>query len=684
MDGGTGGRPAGPCPSGPSPSDPPLTRANGEQEKESVPSRIHHALIGAKRNIADPSLFHKIALIPLLAWIGLGADGLSSSSYGPPEAFGAIGSHLYLAIFLALATALTVFIISYAYSRIIEHFPSGGGGYIVATHTIGEQAGVVSGSALLVDYMLTITVSIAACAEAIFSFVPPGFHRFKLIFAVFLILLLIILNLRGVKESVLVLAPIFLVFIATHALLLGYGIFSHTSGFGAVSSGITSNLAVDLSTIGLIGVLAIFFRAYSLGAGTYTGIEAVANGLQIMREPKVQTGKRTMAYMATSLAVVAGGLFLCYLLWNVIPVSGKTLNAVLADLVFSGWAFGGLLAFLTILSEGALLLVAAQTGFIDGPRVMANMAIDSWFPRRFSSLSERLTMQDGILLMGSAALVLLVYAGGSVAVLVVMYAINVFITFSLSEFGMSRFFFTRRHEDPLWSRHIAIHLTGLILCLTILSITVFEKFTQGGWLTLLLTTTVIAICFAIKRHYREVSEGIHKLDYHLNNVPAASSVNTEPVDPKKMTAVQLVTGFNGFGLHTFYSVIRSFPNLYENFIFVSVAVVDSGSFKGAGEVNSLEESVKAGLQKYVDLARTLGFAADFRTATGTDVVETAVSLCQSIAGEFPNSTFYTGQIVFRHESPFHKLLHNETAFAIQRNLQFSGITTVILPVQAEE
>ncbi len=661
-----------------------MTPENDKKERESVPQRIRHAVIGARRNIADPSLFHKIALIPVLAWIGLGADGLSSSSYGPAEAFMAIGNHLYLAVFLAVATAVTVFIISYAYTRIIENFPGGGGGYIVATHTISEKAGVVSGSALLVDYMLTITVSIAACAEAVFSFVPPEFQRFKLVFAVFLVLFLIILNLRGVKESVMVLTPIFLVFIATHVLLLGYGIFSHTSGFGAVSSGIQTNLGTDLSVIGLIGVLAIFFRAYSLGAGTYTGIEAVANGLQIMREPRVQTGKRTMAYMASSLALVAGSLFLCYLLWHVVPMPGRTLNAILADAVFSGWAFGGVLAFVTILSEGALLMVAAQTGFIDGPRVMANMAIDSWFPRRFASLSERLTMQDGILLMGSAGLVLLVYARGSVATLVVMYAINVFITFSLSQFGMTRFFYNRREEDRAWKRHIFIHLTGLVLCVTILSITVFEKFTEGGWLTLLITSSVIGICFLIKRHYRKVTEGIHSLDYHMNNVPSAGTVNTDPVDTRKMTAVQLVTGFNGFGLHTFYSIIRSFPNLYENFIFVSVAVVDSGSFKGAGELSALEESVKADLRKYVDLARTLGFAADLRTATGTDVVETAVSLCQSIAKEFPNSTFYTGQIVFRHEGPFQKILHNETAFAIQRNLQFSGITTVILPVQAEK
>jgi amino acid transporter len=661
-----------------------LKPENHEETGESISSRIRHALIGAKRNIADPAIFHKIALIPVLAWIGLGADGLSSSSYGPSEAYTALTTHTYLAIFLALATAVTVFVISYAYTRIIEHFPSGGGGYIVATSTISDRAGVISGSALLVDYVLTITVSIAACAEAIFSFVPPEFQRFKLVFAAALVLFLIIMNLRGVKESVMLLTPIFLLFIITHIVLIGYGIISHSWNVGEVSSAIQVNLATDLTTIGMIGILAIFFRAYSLGAGTYTGIEAVANGLQIMREPKVQTGKRTMGYMATSLALVSGGLFFCYLLWQVVPEPGKTLNAVLADLVFSGWALGGVFAFITILAEGLLLMVAAQTGFIDGPRVMANMAIDSWFPRRFASLSERLTMQDGILLMGSAALLLLVYARGAVAFLVVMYAVNVFITFSLSQYGMSRFFYSRRNEDPLWGRHIAIHLTGLVLCLTILTITVFEKTTEGAWLTILITSSVIAICFLIRRHYQKVTEGIHRLDYHLNNVPAATTVNTDPVDPRKMTAVQLVTGFNGFGLHTFYTLIRSFPNLYENFIFVSVAVVDSGHFKGAGEVKALEDSVKAGLRKYVDLARTLGFAADYRTATGTDVVETAVSLCKSIKAEFPDSTFYTGQIVFRHESPFHKVLHNETAFAIQRNLQFSGITTVILPIQAEE
>ncbi len=651
---------------------------------ENIKNGARHTIIGARKNIEDPTIFHKIALFPLLAWIGLGADGVSSSSYGPPEAFVALGEHTYLAVFLALGTALTVFIISYAYSRIIEHFPGGGGGYIVATHTISERAGVISGSALLIDYMLTITVSIAACGEAVFSFLPFSYQPYKLPFACLLILILIVINLRGVKESVMLLAPIFLVFIAAHALLLGYGILIQAPQIAPVADGVQAGLSRDLAAIGFIGVLAIFLRAYSLGGGTYTGIEAVANGMQIMREPRVKTGKRTMAYMALSLAVLSGGLFACYLLWNVRPVAGQTLNAVLANNVFSSLPLGGTLALITIFSEAALLCVAAQTGFIDGPRVMANMAIDSWLPRSFALLSERLTMTNGILLMGGSALFLMLFTRGSILVLITMYAINVFLTFSISEFGMSRFFYKNRATEKEWKRHIPIHLTGLVLCSTILAITLFEKLGQGGWLTLFLTSALVGLCFLIHQHYQKVTRGLRKLDALLEVMPVPGTKNTEPTNPHKMTAVQLVTGYHGFGINTFYSINKNFPGIYENFIFVSIAVVDSGTFKGAAELEALSKSTKKSLEKYVDLAREMGFAADFRMDIGTDVVDMAVPLCQDIAQEFPNSTFFTGQIVFRHENPFQKILHNETAFAIQRRLQYSGITTVIMPVRAEK
>jgi amino acid transporter len=644
-------------------------------------ARLRRRLLGKPRDINEPSVFHKISLIPIMAWIGLGADGLSSSSYGPEEAFKALGPHVYLAVFLALATAVTVVVISYAYSRIIEHFPHGGGGYVVSTHTISDSAGVIAGSALLVDYVLTIAVSLAACGDAIFSYLPPVWLQYKLVFAAFLILLMLFLNLRGVKESVTVLAPIFIVFVVTHLLLIGYGIISHTEHVGPLAAEFRENVSQDMISIGFLGILAIFLRAFSLGGGTYTGIEAVSNAMHVMREPKVQTGKRTMVYLAASLAITAGGLLICYLLYSIKPVEGRTLNAILADAIFEGWPLGAALAFITIFSEGALLMVGAQSGFAGGPAVMANMAVDSWLPRRFTALSERLTMQNGVFLMGGAAMLVLFYTGGSVSALVVMYSINVFLTFSLSQFGMMRLCVQTRHQDPNWKRHIIIHIIGFFLCVTILVVTVFEKFEEGGWVTLMLTSALIGLCYLIRRHYLNIRASVRQIEDLLSEMPPGTKVNTDPLDVKEKTAIMLVSGFNGAGIHSWLSVFREFPKLYRNFIFVSVGEIDSGSFKGRGEVEALKTSVAEQLQKYVTMCRSYGYPADFRTDVGTEVVETATDLIESVVKEFPRSTVFAGQLVFRHETPFQRILHNETAFAVQRRLQFSGITTVILPVR---
>jgi len=303
--------------------------------------KLKRLLYGSPRDVESPSTYHSISLIALLAWVGLGADGLSSSAYGPDEAFRALGQHTYLAIALAVATTITVLVISIAYSQIIKRFPFGGGGYIVATELLGPRWGVVSGSALLVDYVLTISVSIASGADQVFSVLPLGAARWKLILEGVVIFILILLNLRGVRESVTILAPIFGLFLLTHAVLLIGGIGMHAHQIPAVASGVQHGFQSGLSTLGLVGMFGVFLRAYSMGAGTYTGIEAVSNGLQIMREPKVQTARRTMTLMAISLAVTAGGLLVLYLLFNARPVEGKTMNAVLLDAFAGRWSIGG-------------------------------------------------------------------------------------------------------------------------------------------------------------------------------------------------------------------------------------------------------------------------------------------------------------------------------------------------------
>src|SRR5689334_908997 len=466
-------------------------------------------------------MFSRLSLIPFLAWVGLGADGLSSSAYGPEEAFKALGRHSYLAVGLAALMAFTVLLISAAYRRIIEEFPTGGGGYVVASSLLGANAGVISGAALLVDYVLTITISIAAAGDALFSFLPGGWDGSKLGLEFGFVVLLTTLNIRGVRESVMTLLPIFLVFVVTHLILITWGIFAHLPQLPATAASVRAGFSQGSAALGLGGLLLLFIRAYSLGGGTYTGIEAVSNGLPIMREPKVETGKRTMLYMGTSLAFTASGLLLCYLLWGVTPEPGKTMNAVLTGRLMDGVPFGSTFVVLTLFSEAMLLVVAAQAGFIDGPRVLANMAVDSWVPHRFAALSERLTTQNGILLMGVAALAALWYSGGSVGHLVVMYSINVFLTFSLSMLAMMRFWHRHRRSRKQWKSRLLLFSSGAVLCVTILATTLYEKFSEGGWITVAITTLVIGSCFLIRRHYQSVARQLDRLYEELGDIGGA-------------------------------------------------------------------------------------------------------------------------------------------------------------------
>ena len=385
-----------------------------KDDDTSPTQRIRRLIIGPPRDVSDPHIFHRVSLAAFLAWVGLGADGLSSSAYGPEEAYKALGAHYHLSIILVAMTALTIATISIAYSNLIEHFPGGGGGYLVATKLLGNRVGVVSGCALLVDYVLTITVSIASGCDQIWSFLPPAWAGYKLTTEFTILLILVILNLRGVRESVNILAPIFVLFIVTHAFAIVYVIVLHFTGLPKVFHDARVDLHQSVQAMGWIPLMLLLLRAYSLGGGTYTGIEAVSNGVAILREPRVRTGKRTMALMATSLAFTAGGIMFGYLLTRSLPVTGKTMNAVLLSNLFGSWHLGTLPAgtgfvILCLAAEAALLFVAAQAGFLDGPRVLANMALDSWMPHRFSQLSDRLVTKNGIYLMGLAAAASLIY-----------------------------------------------------------------------------------------------------------------------------------------------------------------------------------------------------------------------------------------------------------------------------------
>jgi hypothetical protein len=395
-----------------------------------------------------------------------------------------------------------------------------------------------------------------------------------------------------------------------------------------------------------------------------------------------------MFYMAVSLAFTAGGILLAYLLLGIHHEPGRTLNATLIDRIAGGWRVGGIevghgFLLVALVSEGALLFVAAQAGFLDGPRVLANMAVDSWVPHRFYQLSDRLVTKNGILIMGSAALAVLLYTAGEVRLLVVLYSINVFLTFSLSQLGMCVHWWRERAREPRWLSRFAINGIGLAFTSSILVATTALKFQQGGWLTVVITAAFVGLCLYIRSHYRKVEEALGRLDDLLMNLPVLETEHASlSRDVTKPTAVILVSNYNGIGLHSVLAIPQLFGHHFQNFVFVSVGVIDSNKFKGVDEIESLKASTEAMLQKYVDFVHKHGRYAEYWCAYGTDALEELEQLCQHVGRTFRKTAFFAGKLVFSEENFLTRQLHNQASMALQRRLQFKGLQMIVLPVRA--
>lgn len=644
--------------------------------------------IGRARNISDKKIYHNMSLIALLAWVGLGADGLSSSCYGPEAAYMALKDHTHLSLFVAAATVLTIIIICLSYSQIIEVFPSGGGGYLVASKLLSPTVGVVSGCALIGDYVLTIAISVASGTDALFSMLPIHWQLWKLKFSIGTIIFLTLLNLRGAKESVVLWVPIFFVFVATYTFGIVWAVCANFNELPGIGHGVITDARSDFAQVGLFGLIAVILRAYSLGAGTYTGIEAVSNGLNSLREPRVETGKRTMVYMCVSLSFVVGGLLLAYLLYHVEHVDGQTLNSVLFNKITAAWPgqLGHGFVIAAMASSAALLFIAAQTGFFGGPRILANMAVDRWMPLPFANLSDRLVTQNGVLIMGLAALLVVLFTGAAVEVLVVLYSINVFITFSLSQLGMVRHWWKRRTQERKWKIKILINGAGFLLTGSILVSLCMVKFFEGGWVTLLVTGILIGFSFWVHRYYRLTKKKLIRLSELVEAATADEDITKvirplPPRDPKARTAIFLVQGFNGIGLHTLLAVIRMFPKIYQNFIFVQVGLLDAGNFKGAAEVENLRKHTEAEVKRYVSYIRNHGYYSEAHIALGTEIVDEAEKLCNQVAELFPQSQIFSGQLVFDDDNRIGRWLHNHAVFELQRRLYQNSRVMLVLPIK---
>jgi len=313
--------------------------------------------------------------------------------------------------------------------------------------------------------------------------------------------------------------------------------------------------------------------------------------------------------------------------------------------------------------------------------VLSNMAADSWVPHKFRYLSTRLVTQNGILVMGIAALAILWGTGGSVTLLVVLYSISVFLTFAISLFGLVLYWSRNRRKGSHWKRRWLLSALGFVICAGILLVLLVEKFAEGGWATALIIAAIATLCVYIRNHYRQTKQAIHSVDEVFASQPFGA--NTEPVepDPAQQTAVFIVGNSRGGGLHALLWVQRMFPNHFKNFLFVNARTVDSHAYGGEGALEQMRAEAAETLEFFVDFCQSHGMAASSYLGFGTDAVEEVTRMCEEISREFPHSIFFTSKLIFASDNWFTRLLHNQAALAAQRRLHLEGLQMVILPMK---
>jgi hypothetical protein len=482
-----------------------------------------------------------------------------------------------------------------------------------------------------------------------------------------------------------VLLPVFLGFVVLHAALIVYGVAVHGDQLAAIVPAAVGEARGMSHVFGPLVVAALLMRAFSLGGGTYTGLEAVSNNVDMLVEPRVRNGRWTMFYMAASLAFTAGGIIMLYMLWHARPVEGKTLNAVVFGSVIDHLGIGSALARHALLAavlalEAGLLLIGAQAGFLDGPTVLSNMSADSWVPRYFRHLSTRLVRRNGVIVIGIANLAVLLWTHGDVTTLVVLYSINVFLTFSLSFLGLCIYRWGRRGRAG-WLRPFALAVLGLSTTVTVLVVTLVEKFTAGGWLTVLVTGVVIALCFLVRRHYRETCTQRAKEDEPFADAaPEVDGDTSLRPDPSRSTAIVLVDRHRGTSMHALLGVARLFPGRFDNMIVVAVGEVDAQSWEDAKRIEHLRQEMSSSLAYYLAQSRYQGFAADFRIEFVTHPIDGLMRLTETTMDEFPNSVCFASKLVCRRSNLLSAWLRNRTAAGIQKRLQSHGRRMVLLPM----
>ncbi len=443
------------------------------------------------------------------------SDAISSTAYATDEillvllAGAGIGasSWRYLTP-LALVVCLLLVIVVTSYRQTIHAYPSGGGSYVVSRENLGPVPALVAGASLLVDYVLTVAVSVAAGVLAITSAVP-SIHPYRVEVALMMILLMTLVNLRGLKESGSVFAPPTYVYISMLVLLIVVGLyriyFQHLGPIDTqalIANGTLSEDAGQLASGTKALGLMMLLRAFASGAVALSGVEAVSNGVPAFRKPEPRNAAITIAAMGAILGSCFLGISIVAA--HLRPYRGEfdpTGLALMAQHVYGGT---GVLYWLTQLSTFAILILAANTAYADFPRLASIIAADGFLPRQFVHRGNRLVYSNGIVFLAVLASILIMVFRGNVSALIPLYAVGVFTGFTLSQTGMVRHHL--RLREPNWQRSLVVNALGAVTTGVVAIVVVASKFTQGAWLPAIIIPSLVMLFMSIRRHYRGVAE----------------------------------------------------------------------------------------------------------------------------------------------------------------------------------
>ncbi|MBI3910619.1 MAG: APC family permease [Armatimonadetes bacterium] len=468
----------------------------------------------------------------LLALPVFASDALSSSAYATEEILlvlvlaASISGSLGAAVWISLAISVLLLIVTVSYRQTIHAYPQGGGAYTVSKENLGLLPGLTAAAALLTDYVLTVAVSIAAGVAAITSAVPSlAPHAVAL--AVGLVALIMLANLRGVRESGILFSIPTYAFISMLTSLIVVGVWKSLTGTlmlpGQFNPPLTAHEQIGATVLMPI----LYLRAFASGCAALTGIEAVSNGVPAFRPPEARNAARTLTWMAIILVSLFLGLtYLAHRAHAVpYPAEGTHRHTVVSQVAIAVFGYATPMYYAIQAATALILILAANTSFADFPRLSRLLAIDRFLPRQMANIGDRLVFSNGIILLAVLASALLVVFGASTHHLIPLYAIGVFLSFTLSQAGMVVRWWRRREGD--WRRGILINGTGALVTGVVLIVIAAVKFTSGAFLIVILIPMLVLLFLKIHRHYQEVADQLSMERYR-------------PIAPFRHTVVLLI------------------------------------------------------------------------------------------------------------------------------------------------